>query len=147
MTDTHSQYTFDLSPLSDLGELKVSAVSGSVNYTYGVSVCGKSACGGGACQYKPSDTSFSKNLGTVSNLSLAITGSDELILTYYGGDACHNNAYNRSSVIVFSCDPHAGNGTLAFGYERSDCTYVFSWKTALVCKPAVCGCPSLSILN
>ncbi|XP_060907562.1 cation-independent mannose-6-phosphate receptor [Labrus mixtus] len=69
----------------------------------------------------------------MANQVLSYVG-DQLILNYTDGDTCHK-VYKRSTEIHFSCHPDRHPGVPEFLNETSDCTYLFSWPTALACIP------------
>lgn len=59
----------------------------------------------------------------------------EIILTYNGGQACHDAKYTRKTSITFSCDQTGGLGQPKFVRETSDCIYQFTWVTRFACPP------------
>uniref|UniRef100_A0A8C2ZDD4 Insulin-like growth factor 2 receptor n=1 Tax=Cyclopterus lumpus TaxID=8103 RepID=A0A8C2ZDD4_CYCLU len=132
--DLKSGYELDLSSLKG----KDYPVS-SDKYVYHLSVCG--GLKKGICTHK--DT----GLETVSSCQVQgdnhkIAGmakktkkhyvGDQLILNYTNGEACHK-IYQRSTEIYFSC--HPDRHPVKFIKETPDCTYLFSWPTALACVP------------
>ena len=94
---------------------------------HGLSLCGDSA---GACQLKPSNTSFAKVLGHAATAPELSQGS--LVMRFLNGDKCHGT-YDRSTVIFFQCDPFGKMGKPTFLQETDDCEYVFEWTTAAAC--------------
>ncbi|KAG7509424.1 cation-independent mannose-6-phosphate receptor [Solea senegalensis] len=69
----------------------------------------------------------------MANQILSYVG-DQLILNYTSGEVCHK-LYQRSTEIYFSCHPDRKPGVPEFIKETPDCTYLFSWPTALACVP------------
>eukprot|EP00123_Amoebidium_parasiticum_P017322 comp23800_c0_seq1/m.41372 comp23800_c0_seq1/g.41372 ORF comp23800_c0_seq1/g.41372 comp23800_c0_seq1/m.41372 type:complete len:2646 (-) comp23800_c0_seq1:58-7995(-) len=119
---------FDLSSLSHPDGY---TLNGADNHTYVVNVCGNldranAGCptGVGACQ---SDTK--KSMGTENS---TLTYADGIVtLIYSGGDICHHTNTSRYTVIVFVCGE--GVGQIRFVEEKTDCSYLFEWKTSLAC--------------
>ncbi|KAM9338794.1 cation-independent mannose-6-phosphate receptor [Symphorus nematophorus] len=74
-----------------------------------------------------------QKVGGLANQKLSYVG-DQLILNYTNGETCHK-IYQRSTEIYFSCDPAKHPGVPEFIKETPDCTYLFSWPTALACIP------------
>ena len=62
-----------------------------------------------------------------------------LFLNYSSGDKCHNNQFERNTIISFICSPNAGQGHPEFIAETDDCTYQFVWHTSLACEEQVSG--------
>jgi len=98
-------------------------------------------CLAGCCQHEKHGQQRSFNAGN-ANAALTITDG-LLVLTYAGGERCNHVAVNRSSIITFVCA--AGNdteSTTSLGrphfVNEDDCTYKFTWHTALACLPMVC---------
>ena len=61
-----------------------------------------------------------------------------LQLLYKGGERCHNDKYERSTVIDFVCGFHGlGEGEPVFITEDANCTYFLSWHTDLACNSEV----------
>lgn len=54
-----------------------------------------------------------------------------------GGDRCHNNQFERNTVVSFVCNDHHGLGQPVFLGETDDCTYQIAWHTNLVCDDEV----------
>lgn len=81
------------------------------------------------------------NCGAASTARFA--AADSMVeLHYFHGDKCHESHGNveRSSVISFTCDEEVGLGNPALMYEGADnCTYFFSWPTAIVCPNGYTG--------
>ncbi|XP_034555992.1 cation-independent mannose-6-phosphate receptor [Notolabrus celidotus] len=69
----------------------------------------------------------------MSNQVLSYVG-DQLILNYTEGETCHK-IYRRTTEVYFSCHPDRHPGVPEFLKETPDCTYLFSWPTALACVP------------
>ncbi|KAM9355931.1 cation-independent mannose-6-phosphate receptor [Pholidichthys leucotaenia] len=133
--DPKSGYEFNLSSLKGSD---YSVTSGK--YTYHLAVCGavqkdictrkdKGAETIAACQV---DGKNQKIAGLV-NQNLTYVG-DQIILNYTNGDTCHR-IYKRSTEIYFTCHPDMNPGVPTFINETDDCTYQFSWPTALACLP------------
>ncbi|XP_076612208.1 cation-independent mannose-6-phosphate receptor [Chaetodon auriga] len=131
--DPRSGYEFDLSSLKG----KDYPVR-SDKYIYHLSVC--EGLQRGICTHKGADAVAScqvdgnnQKIGGMANHVLSYVG-DQLILNYTDGDTCHR-IYNRSTEIYFSCHPDRKPGVPEFIKETPDCTYLFSWPTALACIP------------
>ncbi|XP_070706018.1 cation-independent mannose-6-phosphate receptor [Pempheris klunzingeri] len=133
--DPRSGYEFNLSSLKD----KDYSVS-SDKYTYHLSICGglqKGVCTGkdtgietvSSCQVDGD----SHKIAGMANQLLSYVG-DQLILNYTNGATCHK-IYQRSTEIYFTCHPDKHPGEPEFIRETPDCTYLFSWPTALACIP------------
>ncbi|KAM3602400.1 uncharacterized protein V6R79_003255 [Siganus canaliculatus] len=133
--DPKSGYEFDLSSLKGR-DVQVR----NDKYLYHLAVCGalqKDVCthvdtGSDAvssCQVEGS----SHKIGGLANQLLTYVGN-QLILNYTGGETCHK-VYQRSTEIYFSCHPDKHPGEPEFIKETPDCTYLFSWPTALACVP------------
>ncbi|XP_061785459.1 cation-independent mannose-6-phosphate receptor [Nerophis lumbriciformis] len=82
-----------------------------------------------SCQVKESN----HKIAGMANQLLSFVG-DQLILNYTNGEKCHQ-IYQRSTEIYFSCHPDRNPGAPEFIKETPDCTYLFSWPTALACIP------------
>eukprot|EP00057_Strongylocentrotus_purpuratus_P006175 XP_011660649.1 PREDICTED: cation-independent mannose-6-phosphate receptor [Strongylocentrotus purpuratus] len=120
----------------DFNSLKKQAgytVMGSDSHKYVINVCdalASSVCDGsniGSCQEELVVQGNHFNAG-VFNKNLFFDDSI-LFLRYDFGHACHNNHFNRSSVINFVC-PH---GSPVFQTESAECEYLFSWETPAAC--------------
>uniref|UniRef100_A0A3Q2ZJ59 Insulin-like growth factor 2 receptor n=1 Tax=Kryptolebias marmoratus TaxID=37003 RepID=A0A3Q2ZJ59_KRYMA len=127
--DPKSGYEFDFSSLKS----KDYAVT-SGKYIYHLSVCG--ALQGDVCPHDVSKSVSScqadgqkHKIAGLTNQILNFVG-DQIILNYTGGETCHK-IYQRSTVISFSCHPDRH----PLIKETPDCTYMFSWPTALACVP------------
>uniref|UniRef100_A0A8C2ZCN4 Insulin-like growth factor 2 receptor n=1 Tax=Cyclopterus lumpus TaxID=8103 RepID=A0A8C2ZCN4_CYCLU len=131
--DLKSGYELDLSSLKG----KDYPVS-SDKYVYHLSVCG--GLKKGICTHK--DTGLetvsscqvqgdNHKIAGMASQVLSYVG-DQLILNYTNGEACHK-IYQRSTEIYFSC--HPDRHPVKFIKETPDCTYLFSWPTALACVP------------
>uniref|UniRef100_UPI003AAAD5C6 cation-independent mannose-6-phosphate receptor isoform X1 n=2 Tax=Centroberyx gerrardi TaxID=166262 RepID=UPI003AAAD5C6 len=133
--DPRSGFEFDLSSL--MGR-DYPVLNGK--YKYHLSVCG--GLQRGVCTHKDTgddrvsscqvDGSTHKIAG-LANQVLSYVG-DQLILNYTNGETCHK-IYTRSTEIYFSCHPDMHPGAPEFIKETPDCTYLFSWRTALACLP------------
>ncbi|KAK3097797.1 hypothetical protein FSP39_013248 [Pinctada imbricata] len=137
VTDPIYNYRFDLSSLRKAtADYKVPFGE----YVYQINVCGPlvngiSDCKGtGACQTKPLDTNFNFNAG--KSTSTLVYDAGEITLTYDSGKPCHQNKFNRSTIITFLCDQSkSGKDGPTYINETSDCTYQFEWPTKLACPP------------
>jgi len=95
----------------------------------------------GCCQHEKHGQGRSFNAGN-ANSALAITNG-LLVLTYTGGETCNHVGVNRSSIITFVCavDSVAEPATSSLGQphfvNEDDCTYEFTWPTALACQRTV----------
>uniref|UniRef100_H3CWI6 Insulin-like growth factor 2 receptor n=1 Tax=Tetraodon nigroviridis TaxID=99883 RepID=H3CWI6_TETNG len=141
--DSRSGYLFNLNSLKGKDYRLQNG-----KYTYHLSVCGglqtgvcahKDPSSGevASCQvegsrHKIGGTETSKIAG-IANQVLSYV-EDQLILNYTGGETCHK-IYQRSTEIYFSCHPDQNPGAPEFIKETPDCTYMFSWPTALACVP------------
>ncbi|XP_024912478.1 cation-independent mannose-6-phosphate receptor isoform X2 [Cynoglossus semilaevis] len=139
--DTKSGYEFNLSSLKGK-DYQVK----SGKYIYHLSVCDeqREVCTHGdlypgavaSCQVDGDN----HRIAGLANQELSYIG-DQLILNYTLGEICHD-IYRRSTEIHFSCHPDRNPGAPEFINETSDCTYIFSWPTALACipvKPSGCS--------
>ncbi|KAG7219113.1 hypothetical protein INR49_019321 [Caranx melampygus] len=133
--DPRSGYEFNLSSLKGRD---YSVQNGK--YTYHLSVC--EGLKRGVCTHQDagSDSVSScqadgdkHKIAGMANQFLSYMG-DQLILNYTNGETCHK-IYQRSTEIYFSCHPDKNPGEPTFIKETSDCTYMFSWPTALACVP------------
>ncbi|XP_024119822.2 cation-independent mannose-6-phosphate receptor [Oryzias melastigma] len=133
--DPRSGFQFDLSSLKNR-DFTVS----NEKYVYHLSVCGPLQKG--VCTHRESGaesvsscqvTGSSQKIAGMSNQNLVFVG-DQILLNYTSGETCHR-VYQRSTLISFSCHPDAGPGAPEFIKETPDCTYLFSWPTALACVP------------
>lgn len=138
VVDSLTNNVYDLSSLSS--STKDYSVTGSDGFTYSFNICrdlvDHSKCKGSttaSCQTSASDASFAKNTGVVSKTIQYNGGS--LSLKYTNGDPCHNNQFNRSTLISFSC-ARGQVGTPTFVSETSDCSYLFNWATDAACPPS-----------
>uniref|UniRef100_A0AAQ5ZQF5 Insulin-like growth factor 2 receptor n=1 Tax=Amphiprion ocellaris TaxID=80972 RepID=A0AAQ5ZQF5_AMPOC len=131
--DPKSGYEFDLNSLKD----KDYPVTNE-KYTYHLSVC--SALQKDICTH--TDTGIESvsscqvdgenhKIAGMANQVLSYVG-DQIILNYTNGETCHK-IYQRSTEIYFSC--HPDKHPVKFIKETPDCTYMFSWPTALACVP------------
>lgn len=73
------------------------------------------------------------SLGDISTQKMQYADG-QLTLTYDHGTSC-SNGLNRTTVILFKCDYHAGKGEPVFLTE-SYCFYFFSWTTKYACPPS-----------
>lgn len=98
----------------------------------------------------------------MANQNLVFVG-DQILLNYTNGETCHK-IYQRSTLISFSCHPDAGpvsmnpqvrltllqtffslnspsssfvQGEPEFIKETPDCSYLFTWPTALACAKTI----------
>ncbi|KAK2889903.1 cation-independent mannose-6-phosphate receptor [Channa argus] len=133
--DPSSGYEFNLSSLKGKD---YSVRNGK--YIYHLSVC--DGLRKGVCTHKDtgSDSVSScqadgekHKIAGMANQILSYVG-DQLILNYTNGETCHK-IYQRSTEIYFTCHPDRHPGAPEFINETSDCTYLFSWPTALACIP------------
>ncbi|XP_068609541.1 cation-independent mannose-6-phosphate receptor [Brachionichthys hirsutus] len=131
--DPRSGYEFNLSSLKG----KDYQVRNDI-YIYHLSVCEglqRDICthtdtgAVSSCQVDGSN----QKIGGLANQILNYVG-DQLILNYTSGEACHE-IHQRSTEIYFSCHPDRNPGVPEFIKETPDCTYLFSWPTALACIP------------
>ncbi|KAK0149277.1 Cation-independent mannose-6-phosphate receptor [Merluccius polli] len=140
--EPRSGHVFDLSSLMG----KDYPVQGN-KYTYHLSVC--SALQRGVCTHKDTGSDRvascqvageSQKIAGMASQTLSYV-ADQLILNYTNGETCHK-IYNRSTEVYFSCHPDQNPGVPEFIKETPDCTYMFSWPTALACVPvktAICS--------
>ncbi|GLD62869.1 cation-independent mannose-6-phosphate receptor, partial [Lates japonicus] len=133
--DPKTGYEFDLSSLKGR-DYPVR----NDKYIYHLSVCGglqRDVCSskdtGGRSVSSCQVDGNSHKIAGMANQVLSYVG-DQLILNYTDGDTCHK-IYTRSTEIFFSCHPDRHPGTPEFIKETPDCTYMFSWPTALACVP------------
>jgi len=129
-------------------------------YEYLLNVCADvhdvPACvGHSACQTKPLDGTFVKQLGLSSGRPVIEEGVLKLKLT--GGRACHGSTVQRQTTIIFSCGQTDSLGKPRFlevslylsqraviitetimimetqQQETDDCMYIFAWETSAAC--------------
>ncbi|XP_034018710.1 cation-independent mannose-6-phosphate receptor isoform X2 [Thalassophryne amazonica] len=109
-------------------------------YMYHLSVCGGLQYG--VCTDKDTGSDLVSScqvdgsihrIAGMANQVLKYVG-DQLILNYTNGEICHKT-YHRSTEIYFSCESDMHPGVPEFINETPDCTYMFSWRTALACVP------------
>ncbi|KAK5852634.1 hypothetical protein PBY51_006486 [Eleginops maclovinus] len=129
--DPKSGYEFDLSSLKGRDYPVLSD-----KYVYHLAVCG--GVQGDVCTHMESVSSCQvegskAKIAGMANQVLSYVG-DQIILNYTDGESCHK-IYKRSTEIYFSCHPDRHPGTPEFIKETADCTYLFSWPTALACVP------------
>ncbi|XP_035535041.1 cation-independent mannose-6-phosphate receptor isoform X1 [Morone saxatilis] len=133
--DPRSGYEFDLSSLKG----KDYPVRNE-KYIYHLSICG--GLQRGICTHKDTGSETvgscqvegnNHKIGGLANQVLNYV-EDQLILNYTNGESCHK-IYQRSTEISFSCHPDMHPGVPEFIKETPDCTYQFSWQTALACIP------------
>ncbi|KAM9840298.1 cation-independent mannose-6-phosphate receptor [Aulostomus maculatus] len=133
--DPRSGYEFDLGSLKGR-DYPVR----SDKYTYHLSVCG--GLQRGVCTHLDSGSDLvsscqvdgaSHKIAGMANQVLSYVGN-QLILNYTKGETCHK-IYQRSTEIYFSCHPDMHPGAPEFIKETPECTYLFSWPTALACIP------------
>ncbi|XP_029532637.1 cation-independent mannose-6-phosphate receptor [Oncorhynchus nerka] len=133
--DPRSGYMFDMSSLSGKDYMVKSG-----QYQYHFSVCGglkRGICTHkdtgsdqvSACQVKDS----THRIAGLASQTLSYVG-DQIVLNYTGGETCHK-IYQRSTEIYFSCHPKMNPGVPEFIKETAECTYLFTWRTALACIP------------
>uniref|UniRef100_A0A8C7K5E3 Insulin-like growth factor 2 receptor n=1 Tax=Oncorhynchus kisutch TaxID=8019 RepID=A0A8C7K5E3_ONCKI len=131
--DPRSGYMFDMSSLSGKDYMVKSG-----QYQYHFSVCGglkRGICTHkdtgsdqvSACQVKDS----THRIAGLASQTLSYVG-DQIVLNYTGGETCHK-IYQRSTEIYFSCHPKMN--PVKFIKETAECTYLFTWRTALACIP------------
>ena len=135
--------------LTALSVARGSWLATSEEYLYAINVCepvqGIAQCGTatGACQLKPLEPGFAKNLG-VSATSPEIS-QGTLVLRYRNGDACHDGAFSRSTTIFFECDPTGALGNPHFVQETDECEYIFEWTTGAACPEKLSSPCSLTV--
>ena len=136
VADPIYNYEFDLSALKRDTDYNVTYGG----YSYLLNVCqGLKSTGTGCgpnvanCQTKPADKTFHRDAGHIN--SSLVYDEGEIILTYNGGQACHDAKYTRKTSITFSCDQTGGLGQPKFVRETSDCIYQFTWATWFACPP------------
>ncbi|KAM6964907.1 cation-independent mannose-6-phosphate receptor [Aplochiton taeniatus] len=133
--DPRSGYEFDLSSLQGKDY-----ITRSGSYQYHLSVCG--GLQRGVCTHKDTGSDrvsscqaegSTHKIAGMSSQTLSYLG-DQLMLNYTGGETCHK-IYNRSTEIYFTCHPDMHPGAPEFVKETAECTYLFTWRTALACVP------------
>lgn len=79
-----------------------------------------------------------KSLG-YPEVSLAITGNNQVELNYLNGDICpDDNSKTLSSTINFMCNTKAGKGTPILQSINDKCHYKFDWPTSMICPEHLC---------
>eukprot|EP00053_Salpingoeca_punica_P018832 m.187042 g.187042 ORF g.187042 m.187042 type:complete len:2205 (+) comp17514_c0_seq1:52-6666(+) len=90
----------------------------------------------GVCQEKVGSTS-TWSLGKFANPTFE---NGTLQAVYTGGTYCNTGKVNRSSVVMFQCDPTRGLGVPQFLYEDApNCRYYFQWISAAACPIGAIG--------
>nr|CAB3255509.1 cation-independent mannose-6-phosphate receptor [Phallusia mammillata] len=139
VTDPLYHMTFDLSSLNKATDYLVPAGD---EWNFNVNICSKlkqatgECVGSGSCQVKK----VGEQMHRAGIPSTNLTYQDGVVtLKYLGGEPCHNNQFNRSSIFRFTCNHEdntaSSNGIPTFINESADCTYHFDWPTAKVCPP------------
>ncbi|XP_072299395.1 cation-independent mannose-6-phosphate receptor [Eucyclogobius newberryi] len=132
--DPKSGYEFDLSTLKGTDYSIVNN-----KYNYFLSICG--GIEKGVCAHNPNEGAVSscqvdgpkhKIAGLENQVLIYVDG--QIILNYTGGEQCHK-IYQRTTEVYFTCDPNKHPGEPQFLNETPDCTYMFTWPTALACIP------------
>ncbi|XP_071019066.1 cation-independent mannose-6-phosphate receptor-like [Oncorhynchus clarkii lewisi] len=133
--DPRSGYIFDMSSLSGKDYMVKSG-----QYQYHFSVCG--GLQRGICTHKDTGSDQASvcqvegsthRIAGIASQTLSYVG-EQLLLNYTGGETCHR-IYQRSTAIYFSCHPKMNPGVPEFIKETAECTYLFTWRTALACIP------------
>lgn len=132
--DPKSGYEFNLSSLKGR-DFSVT----NDKYTYYLSVCGgvqTSVCGHSSSGNTVSSCQVNGANHKVAGLANQVLTyiDDHIILNYTDGETCHV-IYNRTTEVYFSCDPKKNPGEPQFIRETPECTYMFTWPTALACVP------------
>ncbi|XP_029965640.1 LOW QUALITY PROTEIN: cation-independent mannose-6-phosphate receptor [Salarias fasciatus] len=134
--DPRTGVLLDLSPLKGR-DFSVSPPG--LKYSYRLAVCG--ALRGPACTHTHTDRVASCQLDgerhRVAGLSSEVLDfvGDQIILKYSGGETCHQ-VYQRTTQIHFQCHRDQNPGEPEFIRETADCSYLFTWRTALACPPS-----------
>ncbi|KAI6655208.1 Cation-independent mannose-6-phosphate receptor-like [Oopsacas minuta] len=140
VTDTDSGFVYNFTSLSKLPDIHIQPDSTvtSDDYSFTISICRPitSSCGdgsahAGACQY-------SDNTQHVTGLysSTLILSDGEVQLVYSGGQACHSNNVNRTTIIRFYCDKTATSPRAVVLPELTHCLYEIMLYTNLACPPS-----------
>ncbi|XP_056014073.1 cation-independent mannose-6-phosphate receptor-like [Ostrea edulis] len=137
VANPRSGYTFDLQSLKQSQGYKV---DDRVDHIFTLNVCAPvtgTPCNAksGTCQVETKGEKRSFNAGNV-NANLQYNDGI-LFLNYTGGDKCHNNQFERNTIISFICSSGTGHGQPEFIAETGDCTYQFVWHTELACEEQV----------
>ncbi|XP_011491456.3 cation-independent mannose-6-phosphate receptor [Oryzias latipes] len=131
--DPRSGFQFDLSSLKGR-DFPIR----SQEYVYHLSVCGplqKDVCSHGESVSSCQVNGDRQKIAGMANQNLVFVG-DQILLNYTNGETCHK-IYQRSTLISFSCHPDAGPGEPEFIKETPDCSYLFTWPTALACAKTI----------
>ncbi|XP_052242423.1 cation-independent mannose-6-phosphate receptor-like [Dreissena polymorpha] len=140
LTNAEADFHFDLRPLTNASNYKVSTNVNNDAYNYFINVCHETGipCPNQdqnskvpACQLSAKNPDFGKRLGSTDHMELRYV-DNELRLTYKGGDVCSHNNMKRQTVINFKCNMTAGAGSPTFDYE-DECVYMFDWATKYAC--------------
>lgn len=135
----------DLRELRDAGDgVNGSYLVSTKDYDYSINVCGPTiACedgsgdseSAGVCQTEKHANKRFYSAGKFSRTLRRITG-DVLELKYDSGSPCLNGAFNRTTVIYFTCDQYisAKDSRPIFIDENDECNYEFHWPTPLACR-------------
>ncbi|XP_066532658.1 cation-independent mannose-6-phosphate receptor isoform X2 [Hoplias malabaricus] len=131
--DPRSGFEYDLSPLSGK-DYEVS----SEKYKYHLAVCGpiKDSVCPNVDKKQVASCQVEGSIKKISGLSTQTLTFDDgvIMINYTQGERCHK-IYERSTAILFICDPSKNPGEAQFIRETADCTYLFEWHTALACPP------------
>ena len=89
----------------------------------------------GACQKEQTrDSSYDAGK---ANANL-IYRDTRLYLNYTDGKRCHDDQFERNTVIKFCCDEGEVEGRPEYDGEDAECTYNIKWRTQLACEEQVC---------
>jgi len=133
IVDTATKLRYDLTALS----LPYSNwVVRDYEYEYLINICADvrnipECAGHSACQTKPTDSTFIKQMGLSTGRPVIEDGVLKLKLT--GGKSCHGGDSLRQTTIIFTCLEGESLGTPEFLEETDDCMYIFSWETSAAC--------------
>ncbi|KAL5011151.1 hypothetical protein ScPMuIL_013456 [Solemya velum] len=137
VTDPRTGYVYNLASLKSKEGY---AVEDHKGHTYKLNVCqmlttSPCAANTGICQSE-TDGEGRHFSGGIANDRLQI--NDGIItLNYTGGDKCHDEKFERNTIISFVCSEGSGTGTPQYIDESGECTYYISWHTDLVCQEKV----------
>uniref|UniRef100_A0A6Q2XKG2 Insulin-like growth factor 2 receptor n=1 Tax=Esox lucius TaxID=8010 RepID=A0A6Q2XKG2_ESOLU len=89
--------------------------------------------GANICQVKINGD-YKRKIGSSSTAKYYIKGGNLDVLVSSDSQCGRDKSKTVSSVILFQCNPSAGEGIPEFLLETDGCQYFFSWHTSTVCN-------------
>ncbi|BFZ10294.1 hypothetical protein BsWGS_13333 [Bradybaena similaris] len=141
IVDSRTKLTIDLRPLISLSSIE--HVVGNKKFLFNlgglVAVDGAtSGCQAAAACLLPSDLKSGRNLGTFASRAFYMQ-DDHLEVVFTSNEKCagSHSQHNVTTTIKFNCNPKQALGRPELLYQTSDCAYIFTWDTSLVCLDAL----------